>query len=818
MRKLIKSSNKTAILWNDEKITYRQICFSAERYAQFIPEKTEFISIFAANSPEWIYAFYACWLKNAVPVPIDFTASKEDVVYILDECRPEIIYTDDENLPKLKDALNEVDYSPIIKILTDSPKATGSGNYDPDISYKLEDTAVIIYTSGTTGNPKGVMLSYKNIFTNIDAVSVDVPIFTPKSTVFSILPFHHVLPLMGTVVAPLYVGCKISLCASLKGPDIIKTLKSHKATIIIGVPRLYKMIEQGILNKLKKNKAGILLFRLAKQINSPFFSKTVFKSINKTMGGRVKYLVSGGAALDREVNRNLTALGFSILEGFGMTETAPMITFTRPGEYCVGSAGRALPNLEMKIVNGEILVRGDNIMKGYYKRPDETAEIIKDGWLHTGDLGHLDEKERLFITGRKKEIIVLPNGKNINPERIENKLEKDPVIKEIGIFLKDNIMQAVVLPDLIKIREKSISKIDDFIKSQVIKPYNESVAPYKKIMKLHLIDKELPKTKLGKLRRFMLPELIEYKEKKKTKDFPKTEEYRLIADFIEKQTDQTVNPEDHFEIDLALDSLDKVNLLVFVNSAFGIDMSEEKMMDFHNAKLLSEYCAEEKQKIDPEDLDWEKIIKGDTGHLEIRESKSIVFWKKLSKIFFKIIMKLKVEGIENIPDTPVIFAANHQSVFDAFLLVSEFPDKLIKNTYFYAKKKHLKSKLMSNLANNNNVIVLDIHSDVKESILKLAEVLKSGKNVIIFPEGTRTVDGKIGHFKKTFSILSSELNIPILPAVINGAFKVLPGGSRFPKISKEVNVKFLKPVYPENHTYESLKNLVYDIIDGEIEH
>ena len=197
-----------------------------------------------------------------------------------------------------------------------------------------------------------------------------------------------------------------------------------------------------------------------------------------------------------------------------MTETAPMITFTRPGTVLPGVPGHLLPGIKIKFVEGEIVVSGDNVMQGYYNKPEDTAQVLKDGWLSTGDLGYLDEKGYLHITGRKKEIIVLPNGKNINPEEVERVvLKNSEFVKEVGVFLKEGILQAIILPDFRKLNEAGITDLDDYFRWQVIDKINHIVSPYKKILRFHITSAELPKTRLGKIRRYLLPDLAGVKKK-----------------------------------------------------------------------------------------------------------------------------------------------------------------------------------------------------------------------------------------------------------------------------------------------------------------
>ncbi len=314
-------------------------------------------------------------------------------------------------------------------------------------------TALILYTSGTTGNPKGVMLSFKNLLANLNAVCRDVPIYVEGDRIMILLPFHHILPLVGTIVAPLYSGGTMVLNTSLAAEDLMATLKQYKVTIMIGVPRLYQLIYKGLREKINGSLVARMMVKLAESVDSLSFSRKIFGSVQKKFGGYLKYLVCGGAPIDPEVTKLFKTLGFEILEGFGMTETAPMITFTRPGKILPGVPGHLLPGIKIRFEEGEIVVAGDNVMQGYYNKPEDTAQVLKDGWLYTGDLGYLDDNGYLHITGRKKEIIVLPNGKNINPEEVERTvLKHSEFVKEVGVFLKEGILQAIILPDFRKAR------------------------------------------------------------------------------------------------------------------------------------------------------------------------------------------------------------------------------------------------------------------------------------------------------------------------------------------------------------------------------
>ncbi|MFC1840424.1 AMP-binding protein [Thermodesulfobacteriota bacterium] len=817
-RMFLKEYDKTAIIWKGEELSYRSLIKSAGNFLRAFPQKKcNKIAIFSENRSEWVYAFYAAWKGGSIAVPIDFMSTAEDVSYILEDCRPELIFCSSETRAVIDEVVEKLSYN--VEIL-DFDEMKPSEEY-ADLSFPEHDptdTAVIIYTSGTTGSPKGVMLSFDNLLANIESVTEEFKIYREQDNVLVFLPLHHIFPLLGTMVATLYVGGTMVFSPSMTSEDLMHTLKNYGITIFIGVPRLYNLISKGIMGKINSSILAKILYTSARYISSRAFSRVIFKKVHEGFGGKIRYLVSGGAKLDEDVARIFKTLGFEMLEGFGMTEAAPMITFTRPGEVLIGSAGRPMSCNEVKTVDGEIVAKGRNIMQGYYNRPEETAEIIRDGWLHTGDLGYLDEKNFIHITGRKKEIIILPNGKNVNPVELEQKMEaRSEYIAEAAVFFNDNILQAVVYPDFRKVREKGLQNLEEVIRTEVIEPFNRSVSPYKKIMKLSILKEELPKTRLGKIKRFMLSSSIQAPDRKKEKGKePETQEYNAIKEFLMSQAQKEIYPRDHFELDLGLDSLDMVSFQSFLYSTFGIEVNEDNFLDHPTVEKLSNFIAEKKEKISITTVKWAEIFK-EKVDVKLPES-----WfahnpmKNILKVLLGFYFRIKGKGTENLPSSPFILVSNHQSFIDGLLVLSFFKKKLNKNSYFYAKKKHVRSWWVKFLASRSNVIVMDINNELKLSLQKLAEVLRRGKNVIIFPEGTRTMDGKVGKFKKTFAILSKELNVPVVSVAIKGAFEAFPKGTIFPRPLKKIEVKFLEAVYPKDHTYDSLNVAVNKTVTEEV--
>ena len=806
--------DKKYIITHNEDINGHELLKYIQQYSLLINNQNiTKVGIFSENRVEWIYTLYAALQSNCIAVPIDYMASADDVAYIIDDCKPEILFISAAMTETYTKVRQKSTFEPKIILFEDHPPVT---NQDESTWIGPDDndtTAVIIYTSGTTGSPKGVMLSYTNIIQNMNAV-IDVKIFQTESQVLVLLPLHHVFPLVGSLLVPLYAGGTLVVSPSMQTPDLMKTLADNQVTVMIGVPRLYDLMYRGLMAKINKSAIAKVFLSLVYRTKSRKLGKTLFKKIHNGLGGHLKYMIAGGAALNKEVGTFFYAIGFDILEGFGMTEAAPMITFPRPGNVKIGSTGQALPGLTVEIRDGEIVAKGPSIMKGYFNRPEETAQVIKDGWLYTGDLGRIEKGGFLYITGRKKEIIVLPNGKNINPVEIEMKLESSsPAIKEVGVFMYKEMLHAVIFPDYKYLSDNNISDILHHFRESVISPFNAEMSSYKRIMQFTLVNSELPRTRLSKLQRFKLEELLQKteNEKAKSKD-PDTVEYRAVKSFIESQVDMDISPEDNLVFDIALDSLGKLSLIHFIENTFGVKIGEEQLIKFPSIQTISEYIRTHKLFHKQEDSSWTGNLKQDA---DVKLPKSSFLYgfivrsvRKISNLFIKI----EGKGLENIPDGPCFLAPNHQSKLDGFLVLSYLDKKTLKNTYSFAKSSHVKGFIRRNLAKRTNIIVTDLSKDIRESITKMAEVVKLGKKIMIFPEGTRTLSGEIGTFKKTYTLLSTELNIPIVPIAISGAFFGDKTDKNRVKRTK-ITVEFLPMIEPQGLNADELNLLVKQRIE-----
>lgn len=468
------------------------------------------VAIFMENRPEWISGLFAVLFKGGIAVPVDYLISTEELFNIFKDCQPKVVITSNQNVEKVKEAIKDIGYH--IHILNvDEIDLTEAQEKIQFVRRDINDVVVILYTSGTTGNPKGVMLTARNLDHNVRAIE-NLGILNESDRFVAILPFHHTYPLLATAILPVTLRLPLAFIEKLTPNDILSTVNEQNVTILVGVPKLYQVIHHNIMVEIKKlpklkRQAVLTALKLFRKFDIKPVEKKFFKEIHNRIGKSLRFMISGGAKLSEEVWRDFEAFGFNILEGYGLTETSPLISVNRPGKKKIGTAGAPIDEVEVKTTEkGEIIVRGPNVMKGYYNKPEETEKVIKDGWFYTGDLGFIDEDGFVHITGRAKEVIVLDNGKNVYPEDIEVEILKSPYILEVGIFYQDGGLRALVRPDFELLVEEGIEDIKDFIKQEIHRR-TKHLQPYKRVKEFKLIDRELPRTRIGKLRRFLLPEV-----------------------------------------------------------------------------------------------------------------------------------------------------------------------------------------------------------------------------------------------------------------------------------------------------------------------
>ena len=800
MPTLLESRPTTALVWNDERVSYDELLRRVRARSKDLDGAGERVVVFSENRLEWVDAAYAIWAAKRVLVPLDFMSTAEEVAYVLDDCTPGAVYCSAKTRPVVEKALGLASHQPRLLELGGNIVGTESAVAAP-VDADPARLAAIVYTSGTTGSPKGVMLSFGNLLANVTAV-VNEGYYTPDSRIFLLLPLHHVLPLAGCLMAPLFGGSTIVFATSLAGEELVATLKRNRVTTIVGVPRFYDVLGHAFRDRIEASGLARTLFALAAKVGSPRFSRLVFGSVHRKLGGKLQHLICGGAALGRETARIFDVLGFTVCEGYGMTECAPMITFPRLGKIKLGTCGQALSGTEVKTVDGEIVTRGPNMMLGYYNRPEETAAIIRDGWLHTGDLGQFDDEGFLTITGRLKEIIILPSGKNVNPLPIETTLQgATGAVREAGVFLDGETLHALVVPNWDGLPIADRGAAEEWLRREVLEPYNATVAPYKRVTRVTLAREELPRTRLGKLRRHQLAAIAgairEAAAEPAAAVEPGDPTLAKIAAFLERQYRQPVRALSRLDADLGVDSLGRVELAAFLQQSFGVAIPEARLAEFATAGDLARFVAQYKtDKGDAPAFSWSEILKPARPPALPHSSllhRLIVF---VSDLFVRLAFRTESQGGDRLPEGPCIIAPNHQSLFDGMFVNAFMRKSAVWRTLYYAKAKHFGGAWKKFLADRSNVIVATPEEGILQSLQKVAAALRKGNNVVIFPEGTRSPGGTLGAFKESYAILARELNVPVVPVVIDGTHRVLPVGGWFPRLLGRVRVTYLEAVTP----------------------
>jgi len=803
--------DKTAFIYKGKNISYKELIDKAEFYSaaiDIIPGDR--VVIFSENKPEWAYALFGIWRRGGIAVPIDHMASEDEVAFIIQDARPTYAFVSSDLKYTFAKAVKRHRYK--VEVIDIEDFIPFQDPKEP-ITNISEDIALILYTSGTTGQPKGVMLTFGNLQSNIEAIAKE-NIASSKDVTIALLPFHHAYPLMVSLLVPIYLGATIIFSENLSSSSLVNLIVANKVTALIGVPKLYKILHDKIFGEINNIPVAKKLFSFVDFVGSPKLGKIIFKKVHKSFGGNLKYFISGGAKLDPNIAHDLYMLGFDVLEGYGLTETSPIVSFNVPGSIKIGSVGKPIPGVEVKIAeDGEVLVKGKNVMKGYWQRPDLTNEAIKDGWFYTGDIGYLDEDGYLYIIGRKKELIVLENGKKVIPEEIENLiLSKSDIVKEVAVIEQNGHLHAIIVPNFELVKEKGILNLREYITWEVIDKVNRELPSYKNITDFSIREEELPKTRLGKIKRFLLKAQDNvplkakeqtYKEEEKKPIGILTEQEGILLDYLRRYKSD-ISPKDHIEIDLGLDSLDKVELLSFLDKTFGIQIPEKELSKYLSVEQLMSLVLDKEAK-QTKEVNWHDIL-SETAPAETLEYKDevLVYGSYLLRQIFKVYFRFQVEGLPNLPkENPFIIAPNHASYLDGFLIAASLPKELIKNTYFVGAKEYFEGKIGDIIAKHFHVIPVDTQSSVKETLIKSAAILKSKKNLVIFPEGARTRNGKLLPFKKGVAILSKELKVPIVPTAIKGSYEAMKIGDIFPK-PKKIVVRYGWPLLYYEFSYDEI--------------
>ncbi len=830
-----------------KSIKYHELVSNAKAIASYLVKsgirKGDRVAVYSENRPEWCMAYLALSLSGGTGVPIDVQLGPNEIKNLLDDSEAKVIFHSSKTEENIKKTLKHPDKPQVVQINFDSPdfnkilQTPDIGKY-PDISE--EDLASIIYTSGTTGKPKGVMLTHKNFCSDADAL-IEAGILSHDDGVISVLPLHHTYPFLGNCILPVFLGTAITYPQSLKGPDLMAAMRDFGVTVLVSVPQLLELIRNGIFNKIRQLPGPLpkIMFRILNisgTLRRKFdinLGKVVFKSVHRSLGEKFRFSACGGAKLDPQVMKDLEALGLTILEGYGLTETSPVVAFNPIEKRKPASVGKPLPSAEIKIIDpengketgimkeGEIIIRGPMVMKGYYKNPEATSDVLKDGWFHSGDLGYIDHDGYLFITGRIKEVIVLSSGKNVYPEEVEKQYLKIPLVKEIcvmGLEEKGMIesLQAVIVPDTEYAKTAQISHMQEALKWE-INNASTRLPSYLRLKGYTLYPEPLPRTPLGKIRRFMVKDLLQAKDKEQR---AKSEDQSLIQDEIGGKIAECIRPllkekipiqtTDNLELDLGLDSLAKIELVVMLEKVFSVKLPETLTSEVQTVEELiariKEYDSGGIGTINKMPA-WKDILTTEPSfddrkkvgfHHNSLDRLIIFMGLQLVRIVSKIFFSLKIEGLGNIPEQgPYIITPNHASYLDAFAVVSGIPSKAFKDLYTLGIREYFTGRSGKSFARLANVIPIDQEKYLNKALQMSSYVLRNGKSLLIFPEGGRSFDGELMEFKKGVGILALELNIPVIPAYIEGSFEALPRRAKWPKF-KQIKVVFGKPLFPYN--------------------
>jgi long-chain acyl-CoA synthetase len=831
-----------------QQYTYQDLIGQIASVARALSEKGisagDRVALLSENRPEWIIAYLAVVSFGAVIVPLDAQLMDKEVALLVASSEAAAIFVSTacrQKLPKNYSGA-VISFDPGEGLLfSEILKTHSSAALSPAPSEGA--FAALLYTSGTTGDPKGVMLSQGNLASNADSIN-RLGLFSRRDNLLCLLPLHHTYAAMGCMLLPLSVGATVTILNSLKGPDIISCMRETDVTALIGVPQLFAGLRRAIVDEIQRKPAVVralatLLLRingLLRNATGINIGKTFFGAVHAKFGRSFRLFASGGARLDPEVYSDMADLGFLILEGYGLTETSPVCTFNPLAKQKAGSIGVPIHNVEVRIANpdengqGELIVQGPNVMLGYYKKPQETAEVLRDGWFHTGDLGYRDRDGYFFITGRSKEMIVLPTGKKIFPEELETFYKQIPAVKEICLLQGERGLEAAVVPDFDYLRKKNLSNSRETIAFE-IEDLAKDLAPYKHVTGLKIFKDPLPVTRLGKLRRSMVKELYQKDGEPAETTAPESDSglqndpvaKKLLLCLEPFSAKKKIMPEDNLELDLGLDSLSRVELVVNLEKSFGINLPDSFGSEIFTVKdtvlKLKELMTAGPVKTTARTpISWAEILSTDPPE-EITAAVTLEpgpLWNAVRyaltfalTCIFRVYNRLSVRGKENLPEQgPYIIAPNHLSLADAPAVIAGISWKLASQTFFLGATEYFGGPVSSRIARALHVIPVDMDARLYGAMQLSAYVLRRKKILCVFPEGSRSRDGSIKEFKKGVGIIAKELKIPVVPVAIKGTYEMLPTGKKFP-YPVRVTVTFGKPLYPGDLDYDGIVQALY---------
>ena len=853
-----------------ESCTYGELQSWAQSIGRWITENNftpgSRLAILADNHPRWVATYLGIIASGCVAVPLDTALHDDQVVKLLKDSGTSAVFVDVKHVPVTRRAVSELSVG---LILTDPDRMTAETGSDrflanlPEIfkagprsfkpvAVKTDDLASLLYTSGTTADPKGVMLTHGNFLGEVDAVFNWVDI-GPNDALLGVLPLFHVLALMANLLLPLVKGSRVVYLETLNTTELLKALQERNITAFAVVPQFFYLIHERIFQEIKKRgsltqkifAAMVVINRRLRKVGinaGPF----LFGKIHHTLGPKMRYLATGGSRFDPAIAQDFYDLGIDVMQALGLTETAAAIYVNTPNDIVIGSCGKAMKGVEGKIVDpqpqddgsaavGELAVRGPVVMKGYWNRPDATAAVMKDGWFLTGDLGYFDSKGHLFLTGRKKEVIVLSNGKNVYPEEIEAHYLKSPFIKEIAVMGLEgkpgeerDRLHAVVVPNFDELKKRKIVNAKEVIRFD-IEGLSPEIATTKRISSYEVWQDDLPRTTTRKIKRFEVQKRVKANQAKKLSDDselpaekPLTPEESAWLEQPDVQrglkivrenshsAPPNLRPTNSLELDLGLDSMQRVEVLSRLEEELGGNVEESRLAEIYtirdliDAVLQSAASGDGKPGARPTFAGWKAILAEDPDDPEVLELArpghfKTTFWSlvfRLMQVISLDLFDLKVSGIEKLPKSgPYLLCSNHQSYLDPLVLGSTLPADLFPRLFAVGTSEIFGEGFMRRLARSLNVVVVDPDANLVSAMRAGAFGLRNGKVLILYPEGERSIDGTPRIFKKGAAILSIHLQVPIVPIAIEGFYEAWPRNQSFQGF-KPLKIVFGDPIVP----------------------
>jgi long-chain acyl-CoA synthetase len=770
------------------------------------------VGILMENIPQWAFVLLGAMRMGAVTVPLATALPETHLERIVVHSGCRMIFADDANL---ETACRLGGHHNIRVIaLSDWPDFLV-----PDSASRLlppadtEATALIIYTSGTTGDPKGVQLTIANLNYEISGI-VEPLEMASDHRILSVLPFSHVLPLVANALGPLCVGAGVVFLSSISPQRITEAFHKHRITCFICVPQFFYLLHKKIFAQVEAQpwlarKAFAVLRQVGRAAGNVELRRRLFKRIHRTIGPELRLFASGGSRFDARVAEDLSELGYTVVNAYGLTETSAAATVTPVSANRIGTVGKPFRGVSVRIDApnhegvGEVWLRGPLLMKGYYRDEARTAEALRDGWFHTGDLGFLDRDGNLTITGRSKDVIVLASGKNVYPEEVETHYGKSSFIKEVcvlgvvGEAGHGERLHAIVVPDMDEFRRRGQSAIMEMIRFEM-ENLSRDLPSYQRVLSLSIRNEALPRTVTRKLKRFEIEKQEKQRvesagERARTPDHARFQSGfgAAVAEMIRKEKPDTggLDPSLNIELDLGFDSLARVELLNEIEARTGAHIDEEAATRIYTLGELLDALETNTAGVQTAARRWKDILAPSDewrGHY-IFSAKPIAtaIIVALARLLFLLsipLFRLKCRGLENIPRSgPYLMCPNHESFLDAPMLYAVLPARVIAKTFSLGYSDYWQGWLSRRIAESCNIVAIDPNVNLVRAMQAGAAGLKRHKVLLIFPEGTRSIDGSLVDFKKGAAILASELGVPILPVGINGTFESWPrsGGFRF---------------------------------------